>query len=48
MKKAEIAKVLGISRSTLYNELNRGTVEQTNTHLEVHKEYFAEAGQANY
>ena len=26
-KKSEIARIIGISRSTLYNELNRGTVE---------------------
>ena len=25
-KKSEIAKIIGISRSTLYNELNKGTV----------------------
>ena len=30
-KKSEIARIIGISRSTLYNELNRGTVEQMDT-----------------
>ena len=27
VKKSEIARIIGISRSTLYNELNKGTVE---------------------
>ena len=47
-KKSEIARIIGISRSTLYNELNRGTVEQMDTHLKIHKEYFAETGQVIY
>ena len=47
-KKSEIAKIIGISRSTLYNELNKGTVEQMDTHLKIHKEYFAETGQTVY
>lgn len=47
-KKTEIAKIIGISRSTLYNELNKGTVEQMDTNLKIHKEYFAETGQAIY
>ena len=47
-KKSEIARIIGISRSTLYNELNRGTVEQMDTHLKIHKEYFAETGQTVY
>ena len=47
-KKSEIAKTIGISRSTLYNELNKGTVEQMDTHLKIHKEYFAETGQTVY
>ena len=45
-KKTDIAKIIGISRSTLYNELNKGTVEQMDTNLKIHKEYFAETGQA--
>ena len=36
-KKTEIAKIIGISRSTLYNELNKGTVEQMDTNLKIHK-----------
>ena len=41
VKKSEIARIIGISRSTLYNELNKGTVEQIDTQLKIHKEYFA-------
>ena len=48
VKKSEIARIIGISRSTLYNELNKGTVEQMDTQLKIHKEYFAETGQAIY
>lgn len=48
VKKAEIARLIGIPRSTLYNELNRGTVEQMDTQLRVRKEYFAESGQSIY
>ena len=47
-KKTEIAQQIGIPRSTLYNELHRGTVDQMDTNLEVHREYFADAGQAMY
>lgn len=46
--KSEIARVIGLPRSTLYNELHRGTVDQMDTNLEVHQEYFADAGQAIY
>lgn len=46
--KSEIARLIGIARSTLYNELCRGTAEQMNTNLEIHREYFAELGQAIY
>ena len=31
--KTQIAKTLGIARSTLYEELKRGTVEQLDTNL---------------
>ena len=31
-KKLEIARIIGIFSSTLYNELNRGTVAQMDTH----------------
>lgn len=48
ISKTKIAQIVGISRSTLYCELKRGTVEQLDTHLCVHKEYFADAGQRVY
>lgn len=44
----KIAEEIGISRSTLYDELSCGTVEQMDTNLVIHKEYLAEARQANY
>lgn len=48
MPKSQIAKVLNISRSTLYNELKRGTVLQRNSDLTEYEKYFAETGQAVY
>ena len=39
---------MGISRSTLYNELNRGTVEQINSELKTYQAYFWDAGQRTY
>ncbi len=33
VSKTEIAKAVGISRSTLYNELKRGTVDQLDSEL---------------
>ena len=38
--KVQIAKVMGISRSTLYDELKQGTVEQLDTNLKRHQKYF--------
>ena len=46
--KVKIAQILGISRSTLYEELKRGTVEQLDTNLVKHHVYFADAGQRVY
>ena len=46
--KTEIAKIVGIARSTLYNELKRGTVEQIDTNLKPYKKYFYDAGQRVY
>lgn len=46
--KTRIAKMLGIARSTLYDELNRGSVEQMDTNLVKYKKYFADAGQRVY
>lgn len=46
--KTEIARAVGISRSTLYNELNRGTVEQIDSELHHYRRYFWDAGQRVY
>ena len=48
LPKVQIAKAVGISRSTLYNELKRGTVEQINTNLKKYQQYFWDAGQRVY
>lgn len=46
--KTEIAKAVGISRSTLYEELERGTVEQIDSNLKPYKKYYADVGQRVY
>ena len=46
--KIKIAKILGIARSTLYEELKRGTVEQIDTNLKPYKKYYADVGQRVY
>ena len=46
--KTKIAQELRISRSTLYNELKRGTVEQISTNLVKHTKYYGDAGQRVY
>ena len=48
VKKTNIAKAIGISRSTLYNELRRGTVEQIDTELRTYRKYFWDVGQRVY
>lgn len=48
LPKLQIAKALRISRSTLYNELKRGTVVQVDTNLRTYTRYFADAGQRVY
>ena len=48
LPKVQIAKAVGISRSTLYNELKRGTVEQMDTNLKKYQKYFWDAGQRRY
>ena len=48
LPKTQIARILGISRSTLYRELNRGTVDQLGPDLKPIKVYFADAGQRVY
>ena len=39
---------MGIARSTLYLELARGTVEQLDRALRVHRVYFGDVGQQVY
>lgn len=46
--KTQIAKTVGIARSTLYNELKRGTVEQIDTNLKKYHKYFWDVGQRVY
>lgn len=48
LPKVQIARAVGISRSTLYNELSRGTVEQIDTNLKKYRRYFGDAGQRVY
>lgn len=48
ISKSKIAKMLGIARSTLYQELKRGTVTQMDTNLVKYEKYFADAGQRVY
>ena len=46
--KSKIANLLHISRSTLYEEIKRGTIIQRNSDLTEYTKYFADAGQAVY
>lgn len=46
--KVYIAKQVGIARSTLYEELKRGTVDQMRSDLTYYKRYFADTGQLVY
>jgi len=46
--KTEIAEILGISRSTLYEEIKRGTAGQPRSGLTTYKIYYADAGQRIY
>ena len=46
--KTEIAQEVGIARSTLYNELRRGTVEQVDSQLRSYQKYFWDVGQRVY
>ena len=48
MPKSKIAKTLGIARSTLYRELERGTVEQLDSNLQTYTKYFSDVGQRVY
>lgn len=46
--KIQIARMVGIARSTLYNELARGNVEQMDSELRQHTRYFSDVGQRVY
>ena len=46
--KTEIARLVGIARSTLYNEIKRGSVEQIRSDLRTYRAYFWDAGQRVY
>ncbi len=48
MSKAQIARELGISRSTVYAEMRRGSVQQLDSELRQHTRYYADAGQRVY
>ena len=48
LPKTQIAEAVGIARSTLYRELDRGTVEQMDSELRVHRIYFGDTGQRVY
>ena len=46
--KVKIAKDLGIARSTLYEEIKRGTVTQKRSDWMYYAQYFAQSGQIRY
>ena len=46
--KVKIAKDLGIARSTLYEEIKRGTVAQKRSDWTYYEQYFAQSGQIRY
>ena len=48
LPKSRIAREVGIARSTLYNELARGTVEQLGSDLKPYTRYFGDTGQCVY
>ena len=48
LPKTEIATALGIARSTLYKELERGTATQLNSDLTEYQAYFYDVGQRVY
>lgn len=48
LSKSRIAREVGIARSTLYNELARGTVQQLGRNLEPYTRYFGDSGQRVY
>ena len=48
LSKSRIAREVGIARSTLYNELARGSVKQLGRELKPYTRYFADTGQCVY
>ena len=46
--KSRIAEMVGIARSTLYREIERGMVQQMDSELRIYRRYFADAGQRVY
>ena len=48
LPKSRIAREVGIARSTLYNELARGTVQQLGRNPEPYTRYFEDSGQRVY
>ncbi|MBR2924470.1 MAG: helix-turn-helix domain-containing protein [Clostridia bacterium] len=48
MPKSQIARMVGIARSTLYNELARGSVVQMDSELRQYTRYFSDVGQRVY
>lgn len=44
MNKAQIARKLSISRSTVYEEIERGSVQQLDSELRPSIRYFADVG----
>lgn len=46
--KSQIARIVGIARSTLYNELARGSVIQMDSELRQYTRYFSDVGQRVY
>ena len=48
MPKTQIALELGVSRSTIYEEIKRGTVTQMNSDLTTREQYFPDVGQRVY
>ena len=48
LPKSRIVREVGIARSTLYNELARGTVQQLGRNPELYTRYFGDSGQRVY
>ena len=48
LPKTKIAEILGIARSTLYREIERGTIELKDTNLELYEIYCWDVGQRIY